>query len=158
MAALLALVPAGLLGLLPLLTGGGGLVAWLLTFLPGIQKYATIALVVLLGVAVGYGLLERGNYEGEVAARAGDKAAAEHAALVATQAAQALSDELIIAQAANFAVTEKTVTVYQDRIVHAPTTNACGPTVRDAAAGVRQILNSGGSQAPAVSPTPAAVR
>jgi hypothetical protein len=88
--------------------------------------------------------------------RAEEVAAAEKARNAALAHAQALSDELIIAQAQAMATTEKIVTVYKDRIVHAPTTNSCGPSVRDSMRGVLDTLGSGGGQAPAQrSPSPA---
>lgn len=64
----------------------------------------------------------------------------ERAIADAQKKADALANELIIAQAQAMAQTEKTVTVYRDRIIHAPTTNTCGPSMRDAARGVLDTL------------------
>ncbi len=80
MSVLLALLP-GLIEYLPHILTGGGLVATLAGLLPAWRTYSMIGLAVLLAGAVGYGLLERGNYQAEVAARAKDNEAAEQAAL-----------------------------------------------------------------------------
>lgn len=79
------------------------------------------------------------------------EAAARTKAIADAQAkASALSDELIIAQAAAMAVTEKKVVTYVDRIrtVQAPDT-ACAADERSrlGSRGVRDILRGGGPQA-----------
>jgi hypothetical protein len=92
---------------------------------------------VLLIIACTLGIGGTGWYRmkwlGEVSGR-------QEAIIEAQKKADDLANELIIAQAAAFAVTEKTVTVFKDRIIHAPTTSTCGPTVRDAARGVLETL------------------
>lgn len=146
MVSLLALLP-DILHWLPIAAGGGGLAASAAAFLPSLQKYALIALGVLLALSV-IGLLW---YRGEYEACSGGQA---RAIADAQKKADDLANELIIAQAAAMAATEKTVTVFRDRIVNAPTTNTCGPTVRDAARGVRSLLGEPDAQRGA----PAAVR
>lgn len=66
----------------------------------------------------------------------------ERAISQAQKKADALANELIIAQAAAMAANEKTVTVYRDRIINAPLTNSCGPAVRDALRGLRDLSGS----------------
>lgn len=110
----------------------------------------------LLVVALGLQTLRLSWAQNEIIA---DRLAQARAVQEQKDAAAKLSDELIIAQAAAMAVTEKKVTTYVDRIrtVQAPD-NACptDPRMRIGNAGVRDIiLHSGGS--PAVSGTPAAV-
>ena len=88
------------------------------------------------------------------------EAAARTKAIADAQAkASALSDELIIAQAAAMAVTEKKVVTYVDRIrtVQAPDT-ACpaDPRMRLGNTGVREIIRGGSPQAG--SGAPAAVQ
>lgn len=73
-----------------------------------------------------------------------DCSAGQERAIADAQAkADDLSDKLIVAEAAKKAATEKTVTVYRDRIVNAPQTSNCGPSVGAAADGVRALLGSG---------------
>lgn len=142
MSFLLGLLP-DLLQWAPHILGGVGLAGTVAGFIPGLQKYALIGLAVVAVGGIGYGLIERGNYQSEKAARATDRANAESAARKAEQHAQTVSDELIIAQAAAMAVTERTVTVYRDRIANAPKTSTCGPAVRDAGRGVLDLLTPG---------------
>ena len=76
----------------------------------------------------------------------------ERAIADAQKKADDLANELVIAQAQAMAVTEKTVTVFRDRIVHAAQTNSCGPSVRDALRGVRATLDGGQPDAPSGAP------
>lgn len=80
----------------------------------------------------------------------------EVAVAEAQKKADSLANEIIIAQAAAMAVTERTVTVFRDRIANAPQTSSCGPVLRDAIGGVREILRGG--DAGAQRGTPPAVR
>lgn len=111
-------------------------------------KYAPWALAGLLLIGM---LWYRGGYESEKAARAADLVKAQAAARSAEDKAQSLSNELVIAQAEAMAIAEKTVTFYQDRILHVPVTTACAQSLamRDASAGVRQLIRSSSSAAPA---------
>lgn len=79
----------------------------------------------------------------------------EAAVADAQRKADALANELVIAQAMAMAKTERTVTVWRDKVIHAPVTSSCGPVVGDALRGVREIVGSG--QAGAPGGTPAAV-
>ncbi len=79
----------------------------------------------------------------------------QEAVIAAQKKADTLANELVIAQAQAMAVTEKTVTVYRDRIAHAAQTNTCGPVIRDALRGVRDTV---GSQPDSLGGAPAAVR
>jgi hypothetical protein len=102
-AALLGLLPAGLVALLPLIFSGGGLATALLGFLPNLRQYAVIGLAVLLGLSVVYGQTEKANYESERAARVGDRANAEAAARQAVQADLEHSYKLVADYAAEIA-------------------------------------------------------
>ena len=82
------------------------------------------------------GSLAWAHHSGAVSGKAEVIAADQKAIEKAQKKADDIANELIIAQAQAMAVTEKTVTVYRDRVIHAPTTTTCGPAVRDAAAGV----------------------
>ena len=120
----------------PHILGGLGGGAGLLGLVPNLRLYAMIALAVLLALSV-IGLLW---YRGEYEACAGGQSKAIAAA---QKRADDLANELIIAQAAGFAVTEKKVITYVDRIrtVQAPDT-ACpaDPRMRLGSHGVRDIL------------------
>lgn len=80
-ALLLGLLP-GLLEWAPHLLGGVGLAGTIAGFVPQLRTWGLIALAVVAVGGIGFGLLERGNYQSEKAARAADNEAAEHAALV----------------------------------------------------------------------------
>lgn len=122
----------------------------MLAAVPLAWKVAGVAILLFVLGAIGVGLYLEGRSDGEAAIKAADAVAVA----AAQKKADDLGNELIIAQAAANAVTERTVTVYQDRIVHAPTTNTCGPVVRDAARGVRDTLG-GGEASPAGPARPA---
>jgi hypothetical protein len=64
----------------------------------------------------------------------------EQAIADAQKKADDLSNQLIVAQKVAEEATAKTVTVYRDRIVNAPQTSTCGPSVGAAADGVRALL------------------
>jgi hypothetical protein len=66
----------------------------------------------------------------------------ERAIADAQKKADDLSNKLIVAQKAAKEATGKIVTVFQDRIIHAPSTSTCGPSVGAAADGVRALLRS----------------
>jgi hypothetical protein len=102
-AALLGLLPAGLVALLPLIFSGGGLATALLGFLPNLRQYAVIGLAVLLGLSVVYGQTEKASYESEKAARTADRANAEAAARQAVQVDLEHSYKLVADYAAEIA-------------------------------------------------------
>ncbi len=91
------------------------------------------------------GSLVWAHHSGAVSGKAEVIAADQKAIEKAQKKADDAANELIIAQAQAMAVTEKTVTVYRDRIVHAPVTSTCGPTVHDAAAGVLDAFRGAGA-------------
>lgn len=109
----------------------------------------------LLVAALGVQTLRLSWAQNEIVA---DRLAQAKAVQEAKDKATALSNELIIAQAAAMAVTEKKVIEYVDRIraVPAPDT-ACpaDPRMRLGNHGVRDIMGGGGS--PAVGGAPAAL-
>ena len=91
----------------------------------------------------------RMKWEGEKAAYAGFREKEAKAVLAAQAKAEALSNELIIAQAASMAVTERTVVSYVDKIIH-DTPSACPPSsaARDGSRAVRDLLSSPGFTPP----------
>lgn len=92
-----------------------------------------------------FGLWERGNALS--ADSAFEKFKADAAAAVAAQkiADAAESQKLLDEQAKRLAELRGQVSQLLQKIHHAPITNSCGPTVRDAARGVRDILAHPGS-------------
>lgn len=118
--------------------------------IPLVGKLLAGAVGLLLLAGAAFGIYAKGRSDGKAAIEAADaKAVAE-----AQRKADALSNELVIAQAAAMAVTEKTVTVYRDRIANAPSTSTCGPAVRDAAHGVLDTFGGGGPGAQRGAPRP----
>jgi hypothetical protein len=57
----------------------------------------------------------------------------------AQRKADALANELIIAQAAAMAVTKETVTVWRDKVKNDPSADSVSPAVRDALRGVHAL-------------------
>lgn len=153
MAAFLLGLAPDLLTWLPHLIGGGGLVMALAGLLPAWRTYALIGLAVLLAVAVGYGLLERGNYQAEVAARASDKVALQAEVLRQQQAAAALSDELVIQQAIAMGNSGKKAGSYVEQIRQAPDADR----QRVGSRGVRDLIVGGGGGPSALGGAAAAV-
>lgn len=116
-------------------------------------------LIAAAGLVVGGGgtLWFKGKYHQCTAAREADRLAAEQARSAALEAARVASDRIITEQAQAIAATANRAAPVIERIIHATVTNSCGPVVRDAARGVRDILNAGGGQAEAGGGSPAAV-
>ncbi len=145
MSFLLGLAP-GLLEYLPHILGGLGVGGALLGFLPGLQKYALIGLAVVAALAIGWGLLERGNYQAEKAGRIADAAAAQAEVLKQQQAAAKLSDELVIQQAIAMGNTGKKAGSYVDQIRKAPDADR----MRVGSRGVHDLIAGGGGGPAAV--------
>jgi hypothetical protein len=122
----------------------------------GLLKFWREGLIALLLALCGVQTVRLSWAHEEIATEA---AAREKAIREAQARADALSDELIIAQAQAMAVTEKKVVTYVDRIrtVQAPDT-ACAADERSrlGSRGVRDIVRGGGPQA--VGGSPAAVQ
>lgn len=133
MTALAGLVPAEILSLLPLLAGGGGLATLIAGLLPNLRTYAMIGLAVLLAIAIGYGLLERGNYQSEKAGRIADAAAAQAAADAKVAAAKKDADAREAALQATLGANRATADIYRDMIANAPP-SSCPPSAAARAA------------------------
>lgn len=113
--------------------------AFLAPLLSKFGGYALVALAVAIGLAVVYG---KGRADEATAC----KAAQAEAVIAAQKQADMLANQLVAAEAKARDATAKVVTVYQDRIVHAPQTSSCGPVLRDAVAGLQQLFSAGGAQ------------
>jgi hypothetical protein len=134
-AALLGLLPAGLVALLPLIFSGGGLATALLGFLPNLRQYAVIGLAVLLGLAVIYGQTEKANYESEKAGRIADAAVAAEAARIKVAEAKKDADAREAQLRADLGANRATADIYRDMIANAPPSSlSCPPTAGDRAA------------------------
>lgn len=120
----------------------------MIALLPAVLRFAPWALagVFLLGA-----LFYRGQYLGEIAARAEDRAAAEQARTAALEDAQARSDAIITQQAQALAATAAKTTAIRERIIHVPVSTACvsAPAVQLGIDGVRSTIGSGGGGAQA---------
>lgn len=150
------MIPAFLLGLLPDLLQyaphilfGGGVLSTITGFLPNLRMYALIGLAVLLAAAVGYGLLERGNYQAEKAGRIADAAAAQAAATKKLAAAKEESDARIVNLQNLLEVRAQTKTVTVDRINN-DTPSASPPS--DAAVDASRFLRTVTGTRPARGP------
>jgi hypothetical protein len=119
------------------------------------NPWVLLLIVGLAGVA-GTGWY-RMRWEGCVAARAEDRVKAEQAKSAALEHAKNTSDAIIVEQAQALAATANRAAPVVERITHAPVTTGCGPVLRDAARGVRSILDSGGGETQAGGGPPAAV-
>jgi hypothetical protein len=113
-----------------------------LTALPTAWKVAGGAIALLLLAGLCLGLYIKGRSDGEAAIKAADAVAIKKA----QDKADDLANQLVTAQAAKEAATAKTVTVYRDRIINAPSTSSCGPSVRAAADGVRALIGGDSTQ------------
>ena len=96
---------------------------------------------IVAALAIGFGLFERGNYEGEKAGRVADALAAQQAADKKIGEAKVASDAALAEREQKIAALSTTTTTYVDRIIHdTPSTCAPSPAARDAARGVRSLL------------------
>jgi hypothetical protein len=142
-----------LLHWLPVISGGGGLAAGLLGLVPNLRTYALIGAAVVLAISVGGLLWYRGSYEAEVAGRIADRAAAQAEVLKAQQAAETLSNELIIQQAIAMGSTAKKASSLVQQIHAAPDADR----MRLGSRGVHELILGGGSGPPSVGGAAAAV-
>ena len=129
-------VLAGLMHGLPEIAGATGAGGALLGLLPGVRKYALIGLAAALALSVIGLFWYRAEYREEVAGRLADKAAAQAAVLEQQRKAAALSDELVIRQAAALAQSNRKAGTYVAQIRAAPD----GDRRRVGSRGVRDIV------------------
>jgi hypothetical protein len=124
------------------LLGGSGVVTGLLGLIPNLQKYVMIGLAVLLALAVGYGLLERGNYEECKAGRIADAAASADEAHKAELKAKADADAREIAMMQDISNHRGIANDYREMIANAPP-STCAPSAaaRAASRGARMLLS-----------------
>jgi hypothetical protein len=153
---LLGLLP-DLLQWAPHILGGGGILAAVTGFVPNLRTYAMAGLAILLAAAVGYGLLERGNYQAEKAGRVADAATAQAVALKMVAAAKADSDQTIADLQNLLEVRANTKTVTVDRINNALSSNAPPSAAAvDASRFLRTITSSRPAGGPTTQRSPAA--
>ena len=116
----------------------------LLGLLPSWVPFAAIG-VLALGLAGGFFAL-RASWQAEGAAAV---VAADQKAVIEQQQKDArLSAELVANQAAKIAALQDKAQTVITRIVNAPSTSGCGPVMRDASRGVRDLFQrSGGASA-----------
>lgn len=120
-------VTAFLLGLLPDLLqwaphilGGLGGAAGLAGLFTNLRTYALIGLAAVTAGAIGYGLLERGNYQAEKAERIADAAAAAKAASDKIAEAKKEADKREAKLQAEIAANRATADIYREMIANAP--------------------------------------
>ena len=114
----------------------------LLGFLPSWVPFAALA-VLLLGLAGGFFAL-RASWQAEGAANV---IAADQKAIVAQKERDArLSTELVESQAIELASLRNRADTIITRIVNAPSTSGCGPVMRDASHGVRELFDGAGGK------------
>jgi hypothetical protein len=114
----------------------------LLGFLPSWVPFAALA-VLLLGLAGGFFAL-RASWQAEGAANV---IAADQKAVIEQQRKDArLSAELVASQAAEIATLQDKAQTVITRIVNAPSTSGCGPVMRDASHGVRELFDGAGGK------------
>ena len=131
----------------------------LLGFLPSWVPFAALA-VLLLGLVGGVFAL-KASWQAEGAAHV---IAADQEAVIEQQQKDArLSADLVARQAAEIATLQEKAQTVITRIVNAPSTSGCGPVMRDASHGVRELFDGAGGkdagrQPPAAVPGSAAGR
>ena len=152
MSVVLGLLP-DLLQWLPEIAGATGAGGALLGLVPGLRKYAMIALAGLLALSLIGLFWYRSEYTEEVAGRLADKAAARAQVLEVQQQAAALSDELVIQQAAAMAHSSTKAGTYVAQIRAAPD----GDRRRVGSRGVRDVILGDDRRPPALGGAPAAV-
>ena len=112
----------------------------LLGVLPSWVPFAAIG-VLAAGLAVGFFAL-KASWQAEGAARV---IAADQKAVIEQQQKDArLSAELVTRQAAEIAVLQGKAQTVITRIDNAPKTTGCGPVMRDASRGMRELFNGAG--------------
>lgn len=112
----------------------------LLGLLPSWVPFAAIG-VLAIGLAGGFFAL-RASWQAEGAANV--IAADQKAVIVQQQKDAKLSAELLTHQAAEIASLQDRAQTVITRIDNAPKTTGCGPVMRDASRGVRELFNSAG--------------
>jgi hypothetical protein len=101
-----------------------------------------VAGVLLAGLVGGFFAL-KASYEAEGAAKV---IAADQRAVLKQQAADAeLSAALVANQAAEIAALQDKAQTVITRIDHAPTTNGCGPVMRDTSRGMHELFERSGA-------------
>lgn len=112
----------------------------LLGFLPSWVPFAAIG-VLALGLVGGFFAL-KASWQAEGAAAV---VAADQKAVIEQQQKDArLSSELVANQAARIAALQDKAQTVITRIVNAPSTSGCGPVMRDASRGVRDLFQRPG--------------
>lgn len=112
----------------------------LLGILPSWVPFAAIG-VLAAGLVAGFFAL-KASWQAEGAARV---IAADQKAVIEQQQKDArLSAELVARQAAEIAVLQDKAQTVITRIDNAPKTTGCGPVMRDASRGMRELFNSAG--------------
>jgi hypothetical protein len=112
----------------------------LLGVLPSWVPFAAVG-VLVLGLVGGFVAL-KASWQAEGAARV---IAADRKAVIEQQQKDArLSAELVNRQAAEIAVLQDKAQTVITRIDHAPKTTGCGPVMRDASRGMRELFNGAG--------------
>jgi hypothetical protein len=112
----------------------------LLGFLPSWVPFAAIG-VLLVGLAAGFFAL-KASWQTEGAARV---IAADQKAVIEQQQKDArLSAELVARQAAEISTLQDKAQTVITRIDNAPKTTGCGPVMRDASRGVRELFDGAG--------------
>jgi hypothetical protein len=108
--------------------------------LPPWVKFGAIALLAI-GLAGGFFAL-KASWQAEGAARV---IAADQKAVIEQQQKDArLSAELVARQAAEIATLQDKAQTVITRIDNAPKTTGCGPVMRDASRGMRELFNGAG--------------
>lgn len=112
----------------------------LLGFLPSWVPFAALG-VLLVGLAGGFLALEA-SWRAEGAAQV---IAADQKAVIEQQQKDArLSADLVARQAAEIAALQDKAQTVITRIVNAPSTSGCGPVMRDASRGMRELFDGAG--------------
>ncbi len=123
----------------------------LLGVLPPWVPFVAIGLLAV-GLAVGFFAL-KGSWQAEGAARV---IAADQKAVIEQQQKDArLSAELVARQAAEIAVLQDKAQTVITRIDNAPKTTGCGPVMRDASRGMRELFDGTGGTDPGRQPAAA---
>lgn len=134
---------------LPEIAGATGAGGALLGLVPGLRRYAAIALAGLLALSVTGLLWYRSQYEAEVAGRLADRAAAQQALIEQRDRDARLSAQLIAHQAAALAALRQEAGTLVRKIDNAPQTHQCGPVMRDASRGLYELFGGGAGGPPA---------
>lgn len=140
MSLLLGLLP-DLLTWAPHILGGATALGGLAGLFPNLRSYALIGLAIVAAGGIGWGLLERGNYQAEKAGRIADGAAALAKAKEAEAAAKKDADRREAAVAAELSIHRGISADYREMIAHEPP-STCAPSAaaRTTSRGVGLLL------------------